>query len=120
MKFVKCTEGLPPYNKPICGKLKGRPAIVTNSKLVEGFVSANGNLERIEDVEWLDESLPGKEDIQAKKRYDYLQDLLSDYDEYIKYLRNGINNGWPSSFYKDDIRWMERIDIAKDNLLNNF
>lgn len=99
MKFVKCTEGLPPYNKPICGKLKGRPAIVTNSKLVEGFVSANGNLERMEDVEWLDESLPGKEEVYINGLKELLRmagcpELLIENPNMLKGQVEAVDHEW--------------------------
>lgn len=53
--WVKASERLPEVKKQVNGKLKGNPAIIYNNKLVDGYITANGNLERIEDIEWLDE-----------------------------------------------------------------
>jgi hypothetical protein len=73
--WVSCVDRLPEKMKQVNGRLNGRPAIVCNSRLVDGFVTANGNLERCKDVEWLDES--GSEQL-AKK------------DEEIAELKNGF------------------------------
>ncbi len=55
--WVKASERLPEHKKQVNGRLQGRPAIVSNSKLVDGYVTANGNLEPVNLVEWLDESV---------------------------------------------------------------
>ncbi len=54
--WVKASERLPEKGKIYNGKLNGKPAIVWESKLLDGYVTANGNIERVTDVEWLDES----------------------------------------------------------------
>lgn len=56
MRWVKASERLPESKKLYCGKLKGKPALVSDWNLRKGWISVNNNLERIEDVEWLDES----------------------------------------------------------------
>lgn len=56
LKWVKATpDNLPLDNRNINGLLKGVPALVRNSRLVKGYVTVNGNLEHIEDVEILAE-----------------------------------------------------------------
>lgn len=59
--FVKASERMPEYNKLVNGKLNGRPALVKNSNLAKGYMTANGNLERIVFIEWLDESIESGE-----------------------------------------------------------
>lgn len=51
--WVKASEELPEKRKRINGRLNGVPAIVENSNLIEGYMSANNHLARIVDVEWL-------------------------------------------------------------------
>lgn len=54
--WVKVSEKpLPEKNKHFNGRFNGKPAIVWDSRLIEGYVTVNGNLERTENIEWLDE-----------------------------------------------------------------
>jgi hypothetical protein len=56
MKWIEASERLPELRKQVYGKLQGRLVIVENSNLVEGYITANGNLEPVNLIEWLDES----------------------------------------------------------------
>lgn len=56
MSWVKASERLPPLMKKVCGKANDRPAVVENTNISLGFVTANGHLERVANIEWLDES----------------------------------------------------------------
>lgn len=51
---IKVSERLPEYNKEVNGILQGKAALVKNTKLVKGYVTANGNLEPENLVEWLE------------------------------------------------------------------
>lgn len=56
LRFIKCSDRLPDDRNDYNGRLSGRPAIVHDWKLAKGYVTANGHLEKVEDVEWLDET----------------------------------------------------------------
>lgn len=57
MRWIKAEEEtLPPKGKLVNGRFQKRPAIVCNSNLIKGYITVNGHLERIDEVEWLDET----------------------------------------------------------------
>jgi len=64
LPFIKASERLPEKGKYKCGMVNGKPAIVKNENLIEGFLSVSTgrdfHIERIENVEWLDESAPSQ------------------------------------------------------------
>lgn len=88
MKWVKANERLPEKGKYLNGKLQGRPVIVCNSNLVEGYITANGNLEPVNLVEWLEEQAndyEGYEDWNDER--DCLGSEILAYKQIIKELK---------------------------------
>lgn len=101
---VSATKELPELNKQVCGFLQDRPAIVSNSNLVDGYVTANGNLEPKNLVEFLKE----EKDVYVLSE-DELRELIK--DVMLKCWREDVFNVQLSEINKASEEYIQSLNI---------